>query len=165
MVSASGDSVQIWNASNGEIERKLGLHSGWASGIAIFPNWTRVVVSSDVMRIWKVVTGELESTLDQFGEYFAFSPDGSRVSILSYESVLLWNTTTGKIEHMLHGDWGRVRSIAFSPGGRHVVFGLSSVETVRIWDTVTGKLTSLSESKSFRFPDGSMVTALASFAL
>ena len=41
-------------------------------------------------------------------------------------------------EYTLRGHSGWVRSVAYSPDGKHIVTG-SLDETVKIWDSTTGK--------------------------
>ena len=52
-------------------------------------------------------------------------------------TIHLWNTS-GEQVCTLTGHSGYVRSVAYSPDGKHLVSG-SNDNTVKVWDSQTGK--------------------------
>ena len=88
------------------------------------------------VRIWDVVTGECEQTLQ--GHSFSvssasFSPDGTKVVSGSLDkTVRIWDAVTGECEQTLQGHSDSVMSASFSPDGLNVVSG-SFDRTVRLW--------------------------------
>ncbi|MYF55531.1 PQQ-binding-like beta-propeller repeat protein, partial [Candidatus Poribacteria bacterium] len=74
----------------------------------------------------------------EFG--IAFSPDNQILaSASSYNSIQLWDTTTGNIRHSLTGHTARVESLCFSSNGQTLVSG-SFDGTLRLWNAATGEL-------------------------
>ena len=68
-----------------------------------------------------------------------FSPDGETILTTGGDNtVILWNTPTGKQLHVLSGHEDRVESAQFSPDGRTIV-SASEDKTIRIWNSATGK--------------------------
>jgi WD40 repeat protein len=68
----------------------------------------------------------------------AFSPDGRQLAAGSFDStVKIWDATTGKEIHTLHGLAGYVWSVAFSPDGKRLAAssGYAGKGEIKIWDT------------------------------
>src|SRR5262249_11351797 len=53
-------------------------------------------------------------------------------------SICLWNLETDKLHCTFGGDFGLVRSLAFSPDSKTLALG-SERETIRLWDVASGK--------------------------
>jgi uncharacterized protein (TIGR03067 family) len=71
----------------------------------------------------------------------SFSSDGSRLAGCgdrSDDKAFIWNTETGALLHTLVGHTRHITSIAFLPGGLHLLT-TSWDQTLRIWDAKTGK--------------------------
>ena len=70
----------------------------------------------------------------------AYSPDGKRLAVGGYRSVLVWNTTTGRPIACLTKLAGAVQSLAFRPDGKllAVAGGLpGAAGEARVYDTLT----------------------------
>ena len=67
----------------------------------------------------------------------AYSPDGTRLAVVSNIGIWLYDTATGQEVALLTGytDW--VRSVSFSPDGNTLASG-SLDNTVRLWEVNTG---------------------------
>ena len=149
VISGSGSTVQIWNASTGKVEVELEGHTEGVTSTAFSQDGKRVVSGTydGIVRIWNVNTGEVEVELDGHeGPVFsvAFSLDGYQiVSGSADKTVQVWNVATGEVEAKSTGHSGLVGSVAFSQDGSHVVFGLEiweegDYEAVHIWDLKMG---------------------------
>ena len=97
--------------------------------------------SHNVVKLWKVSTGEELATLEGHTETVdcvAFSPDGVTLASTSRDSTIkLWDITTGECKNTLNTV--EVWSVAFSPDGQTLA-SAGSDSTVRLWDPDTGEL-------------------------
>jgi uncharacterized protein YjiK len=71
----------------------------------------------------------------------AFSPDKQTLASASEDgTVILWNTTSGQIDHILAGHTNWVNSVTFSPDGQ-LLASASGDCTVMLWETSSGQST------------------------
>jgi WD40 repeat protein len=129
-VALYGAADSAWQATLSEHDRAVltmdvssdGLHlvTGSADGTAI---------------VWSLDDGSSSRPLITNGEEVTaveFSPDDSRVAIVSGDEVSLW-TTDDKLLARLRGHEGTVNSVAYSRDGSRLVTA-STDGTARIWD-------------------------------
>ena len=158
IISTDDHTVVIWQAYTGkEISRTVDEDNNI---IAISSNGKYVVSSrcdkvdavyiciEGFTRIWKTETGEDIVRLTDSTSIATFSPDGEYVILTNcIKHNILQNCTqstldeleiaTGKeIIHVTHE--GDVKSVAFSPDGKHAI-SEGSDGTARVWETATGK--------------------------
>lgn len=69
-----------------------------------------------------------------------YSPDGKLIVTASEDnSILIWESRTGKLLRTLIGHTDKVKSAFFSPDGEQI-FSISNDSTIRLWLTKSGKL-------------------------
>jgi eukaryotic-like serine/threonine-protein kinase len=73
----------------------------------------------------------------------AWSPDSQHIAAAIFNTVQVWETTTGKAVLTYQGHSDSVWSVAWSPDGTHTASGSGSFTgsdyTVQIWDATNGK--------------------------
>ena len=117
----------------------------------------------DIICLWDANIGVRKKTFYGHEDYVssvAFSPDGHLIASTSNgdETLLLWDTNTGKIKATISNRFGS--SAAFSPDGSLIVSGGWAL---RLWDATTGDLKQFVESIptfSVAFsPNGSLIAS------
>ena len=145
VASGSEDNtVRIWNAATGKLQRELKGHNYTVTSVAFSPKGERVASGSEdnTVRIWDAKTWQLQRELKGHSRdvlSVAFSPNGERVASGSQDNtVRIWDAATGQLQRELKGHSSVVWSVAFSPNGKRVVSG-SQDTTVRIWERITSE--------------------------
>jgi WD40 repeat protein len=140
-----------------EINRELiSLHT-WLSDdprafFSVFSNdGTRLIaVAAGEVCIWSAVTFE---ELGRFKAHapIALSPHGTRIVAFRSRKMTeaaVYDATTSEELVQLKAFTTDVRTIAFSPDGHHVVFGVSD-NSLRLWDAVTWEEIAILESPAY----------------
>jgi WD40 repeat protein len=92
------------------------------------------------VKIWELQSGkEIFASLNQRGPASAvtFAPDNSTLAVAIGDNVLLWDTARREWGRTIEGRGGRVRCLAFAPGGS-LVGGTDQGIVVR-WELSTGE--------------------------
>ncbi|MDH6243481.1 hypothetical protein [Mycobacterium sp. OTB74] len=154
--------VRLWDTTSGRLINTLQIKpDAIVYTLEFSPDGHHLATAGgeDNVRLWDAETGaallETEQSVDdQIGpgdmiESLAFSPDGSVVAaggqsyglgpISGGEPLRLWNTNTGRlVATPKTGNYGTIRSLAFSPDGRRIATS-SNERTVQLWDAGTGE--------------------------
>lgn len=134
IVSTSQDStLRIWDAETGEAIRVL----------RSCPEIEQIVSTafdSTTRTLWKI--GELWGigviSINKKGCYFAtFSPDNKYIVSEYLNTIIVWDTKTGKPIRILNEHTGMINSVSYSPDGEHII-SASDDGTIKFWDTGTG---------------------------
>jgi WD40 repeat protein/tRNA A-37 threonylcarbamoyl transferase component Bud32 len=167
-----GKAVILWNASNGELVRKLGEHEGLFANkvlsVAFAPNGEEVVSGGqdDLVRIWRASDAVALHTLAGHRadvRSLAYAPDGSLLASASDDGTIkLWQPASGEVVSTLDEHSGPVTSLAFSADGKLIASG-SDDATVKIWDVREQRVLQTLQAQPVRSiafaPDGRTVAA------
>jgi WD40 repeat protein len=127
LLTLKGHSQVVWSVAFSQDTKRLASASGYP-----FPNPGEV-------KVWDATTGQLLLSLKGHTSVVwsvAFSPDGQRLASASEDTTIkLWDALTGQQILSIPHD-GRVKSIAFGPGGKQLAS--RSWSKVKVWDVATG---------------------------
>jgi WD40 repeat protein/tRNA A-37 threonylcarbamoyl transferase component Bud32 len=168
LASASQDrTLCLWDTA-GSKPRVLRGHTAMPTGVAVSPagTWLASVGLDPRLRLWDMAGRSKEKVVSlREGIMYAvcFSPDGQEVVVGGQSgSVQARDAWTGDFLRAYRGDRQLVRTVAYSPDGRHVAAGSAPV---RIWEARTGEelVSWLAHPHSLRglcfHPDGKLLAS------
>ncbi|MFW5691977.1 MAG: protein kinase domain-containing protein [Chloroflexota bacterium] len=163
IAGATDHNLYLFDLESREIIRQFEGHSDVVTRVVLTEDGTRALSGSldYTMRLWDISTGETLQTFDAAeGIIFdvALSSD-ARYAASSYGDssiidrdpdavrdrfVRVWDVDTGELIHTLDfgGQTGWVRTVTFSPDGKHVTaatWGRNIGGLITIWDVETGE--------------------------
>ncbi|UPK93766.1 hypothetical protein LCI18_004701 [Fusarium solani-melongenae] len=131
--------IKIWNAGTGEVQKILRGHHNVVRSIAFSPDGKLLISGAydGTVKIWDMATGDVKQTLDEGEDVgdgmvlsVTFSPDGKLMASGANHSIRVRDATTGKLGQLVGDHDDRVRSVTFSPDGQLAASG-SRDETVK----------------------------------
>ena len=164
LVAASGDTILVWREGEGGVKTPSILrgHADEVRALTILPDGATLASASIArneedsyfgsgeIRLWDLASDHAEVTRTFIiPEYtccldwgnMAFSLDGSTLAAGGYETVFLWDVTTGQLAGRLEDDdlSGNTVAVTFSPDGQTVASRVNTLGNhIRLWDIATG---------------------------
>lgn len=155
-LSASQDTLRLWEVASGRCVRTFAGHTGLATSVTL-PTATGVVTSvtfstdgrwalsggwDKTVRLWEVATGKCLRVFEGHMEpvtSVALSANGRLALSASEDKTLrLWELVSGRCLRVFEGHTGSVTSAAVSADGRWALSG-SWDGTLRLWEVATGR--------------------------
>jgi len=154
LVSASSAGVRLWRVADGQLLQTF-ASSNPPAWVSFSPGGSAVASgSADAVQLWQTADGTLLSTLASQPTAYAFSPDGSILSLgLPDNSIELRKASDGTLLRTLKGHTGLLSKLTFSPDSSLLASDARD-GTVRLWrvsdgsplQTVAATVTSLTFS-------------------
>jgi WD40 repeat protein len=140
VVTASENTLRVWNVETGKIPRILKGHTGLIYALARLDSRRVVSASADrTLRIWDVETGQTLRTLTGHADWViavAYIGAGLAVSASFDRTLRVWDVETGLILHFLEGHTKKINDVARLDDRR--IVSASADCTVRVWEVDTG---------------------------
>ena len=145
--SVSGKSVNIWDATSGELQFSF-QPSTEIRRVILDPKGTKFVTlmaAPNAPQVWDAQSGErlFELPVQESDVIFTgvFSPTGKTFVAGTQEGVaIVWDITTGKEQGRLFGHEDAISDLLFIDSERKILTG-SKDGTARIWDITSGNET------------------------
>ena len=141
--SSKKGEVLLWNASNGELLRRLKGQDTSRSRVCFSPDSRLLAAPSENgwLRVWEVESGRrlLNIRAHNGGRMVAdFDPAGATIATASMDgSCKMWDLNTGE-ERLTVTVASGISSVAFSPDGQRLATA-GKENFARVWDTTTGR--------------------------
>jgi len=144
LASASFDkSVVLWEVATGRLQQRLQSPSGYPRVVKFSHHgqWLAVGCNDKTIQLWKA--GKLEQVLVKHlasVNTVTWSPDDKLLASGADDgSIIIWDTQTWQVSHILSGHFRSVNTLAFVPSGQWLVSG-GDDKLIRLWDSSNGQL-------------------------
>jgi len=142
LTTSEDRTAKVWDASTWELLVTLKEHEGAVNSGAFSPDGLRVVTAGEdkMARVWDAATGELLATTGQHDneiEICVFSQDGERILTEAFDSVRVWNATSGQCLFTIPGSCD---GAGYTPDGQRIMACSPDIDVTRLYDSDTGEL-------------------------
>jgi WD40 repeat protein len=166
---ADGNSVEIYDASNGTLLNSMEQksHGGWK--LAFSPDGQSIAIGErhGIIELWDVNTwssqGQLEGIQEAI-ESVSYNSTGNLLTSVSYDGLVnIWDIKNKQLLRTIFTPTMHTMYVAFSPKGDQLVVG--STNFIKVWDVISGELLKslYFEQSSTNFlnfsPDGTFLTS------
>ncbi len=148
-LAGGGARLGLWELGLSGARKIARLPVAEVQALAFSPDSKTLAVSferSGTVILWDIVEGRQRATLQSDAPSclsIAFSPDGRYLAAGAnglIASFNVWNLDTGDRTLRICGDFGAIRSVAFSRDGTSIATTGAYEQYVRLWDVRSGRL-------------------------
>ncbi|WP_158278906.1 TIR domain-containing protein [Leucothrix arctica] len=138
------DSINLWDAQNGEHIKVLKGHSSIVTALIYSPNGKTLASGSwdETVRLWDAKTGEVIKVLKGHSDWvmtLAYSPDGKVLASAGKDkTVRLWEVASGKEIKIIKGHTERIKTLEYHPNGE-MLASAGEDKAVHLWDASSGE--------------------------
>ena len=146
-VTIAGPQLSIWETAAGNEVSGFTLKGEYAAEIALSPDLRLAVIHQDnhTVRLWDMESGRLLHELCQDSPWKTkllnvqqvFSADGKTLLTVSYNTLCIWDTSSGRERLVRPGHRSGVQTVAFTADGRTLLS--SCAETTCSWNVRSGQ--------------------------
>ena len=148
--SSAEKSVSIWDALSGKLIQRLEGHQDWVGGLSFSPDGQKLVTIGYDRQVilWDVRSGEMLLSREAYPELdidssqligASYSPNGKYFATAGGWRVKIWEAASGDEFLALPRQDAPVYTVAFSPDGKELAYGISLGLGARIVDSASGK--------------------------
>ena len=148
-LAAGGDTLALWELGLRGATKVVRLPVTCVQALAFSPDSTTLAVTlanSGQIILWDLLEGRQRATLASnvpANLCVAFSLDGRYLAAGGngrIASFTVWNLATGECTLRINGEFGAIRSLAFSRDGTAIATAAAYERCVRLWDVRSGRL-------------------------
>ena len=142
--ASADDTVQVWDAMNGDHLTIYPGHTDSVYAVTWSPNGKRIASASydKTVQVWDATFGDHFFTYSGHTSWVwsvAWSPDGKRIASAGGDrTVQVWDATNGDHLFSYHGHTDSVYAVAWSPDSKRVA-SASGDGTAQVWNATSGK--------------------------
>src|SRR5229473_665853 len=124
--ASADDTVQVWDAMNGDHLTIYPGHTDSVYAVTWSPNGKRIASASydKTVRVWDATSGKRLYTYQPYSTTIwsvAWSPDGTRIASASGDgTVQVWDAADGNHLYIYYGHTDSVYAVAWSPDGKRI---------------------------------------------
>jgi WD40 repeat protein len=132
--------LNIWDSETGQVRWTVDPKERTVRDVAFRPDGARLAVAGDsgLVTVWSLPRWELLQSLrvsEQHARRCRFSSDGSSLATMGFNSIKLWDGTTGEYRFLIRG---ASCELAFTPDGARIAAAGDAATTspvaVQFWD-------------------------------
>ncbi len=133
---AQDRTIKFWDANSLELVQTSPQQPGYINDLAVSNSGKLVAAVRNYVKVWDLFDSSVVQQIKGPNleiNAIAISPDGNYVATANKEgTVMVFDTRTGQKTLTAEGHTGWVRTVAFSPDGKHLFSGAED-KMVKIW--------------------------------